>query len=326
MRSELFRKVLITGISGSGGSYLAERILNKYPNCEIYGIFRSHTSGHVDNLEEIIQQIKIFSCDMQDFGQLFRILDEISPDLIFNVASQANVLDSFLNSQSTLFNNVVLMSNLLEVLRILKSDAVLVHCSTSEVYGIVNEKEIPITENQHLRPSSPYSVSKITQDLLCDVYGKVYGLKIIKTRMFTYINPRRTDLFAPSFAKQIAEIEIGKRQVLRHGNLNSIRTILDIRDAMDAYIHAANFCKFGETYNIGGDFKLTIKEFLEKMLAYSEFDIKTEIDEKLMRPIDVTLQIPDDSKFRTMSGWQPIYSLDESILHLLDFWRRRISR
>jgi GDPmannose 4,6-dehydratase/GDP-4-dehydro-6-deoxy-D-mannose reductase len=198
------------------------------------------------------------------------------------------------------------------------------HCSTSEVYGKVAESDLPITEKQPFSPSSPYSVSKIYQDYLCDVYSNSFGLNIIKTRMFTYINPKRSDLFASSFAKQIAEIELGQRGILRHGNLDSIRTILDVRDAMDAYIACAEMCEIGDVYNIGGDTVVTVGDVLQKLISYAKKNIETEIDQNLLRPIDVTLQVPNDKKFRKITGWTPRYTLDETLLELLDFWRAKV--
>lgn len=326
MNTKIFKRILITGVAGSGGSYLAESILKKYPDSKILGLRRSHTSGNSDNLTAVKDKIQVISCDLLDQGNLYRCIKDFAPTVIFNVASQANVLDSFHNSNSTLQNNVMLMSNLLEVLRNLSYRSLLIHCSTSEVYGKVEESEIPIIETQPMRPASPYSVSKITQDLLCDVYVKSFNLLIIKTRMFTYINPKRSDLFASSFAKQIAEIEKGIRVYLEHGNLESVRTILDVRDAMDAYIAVAESGVPGEIYNIGGNTKTTVAEFLNLLISKSSMKIDTRQNPQLLRPMDVTLQIPNDNKFRNQTGWKPKYSIDETANHLLSHWRYEVSK
>ena len=151
-----------------------------------------------------------------------------------------------------------------------------------------------------------------------------YNLKIIRTRMFSYLNPRREDLFATSFAKQVALIEKGKLEVLRHGNLNSIRTLIDVRDAMESYWIAALLGKPGEVYNIGGEFTLSVGEFLEELKKLSKVKITSKVDKNLLRPTDVTRQIPDCSKFREMSGWSPKYSVKESIENLLNYWRKRV--
>ena len=124
---------------------------------------------------------------------------------------------------------------MLEIIRTNKINSLIIICSTSEVYGKVTKKDIPIKESKSINPVNPYSVSKAFQDLLSQIYFKSYGLKIIITRMFSYINARKNYLFQTSFAKQIVDIERGKKKILTHGNLNSVRNIIDITDAMEAY-------------------------------------------------------------------------------------------
>ena len=151
-------------------------------------------------------------------------------------------------------------------------------------------------------------------------------MKIVITRMFAYINPRREDLFASSFAKQVARIEAGLQKVLIHGNLDSVRTIIDVRDAMEAYWVAVSECEFGEVYNIGGDKVISVGELLKVLKNKAKVEINSRLDKHLLRPTDVTLQIPDVSKFRKKTGWRPKYSFEESIEFLLDFWREEIQR
>ena len=199
-------------------------------------------------------------------------------------------------------------------------------CSTSEVYGQVAPANVPIKENAPLQPSSPYAVSKVAQDLLGLTYFRSYRMKIIRTRMFAYLNPRRSDLFATSFARQVAMIEAGLQRELVHGNLNSVRTLIDVRDAMEAYWQAAIYCKPGEVYNIGGDTSMSVGDFLQILKDNSRVRIKSRLDPALLRPADVTLQIPDTKKFKAMTGWKPKYSFKESMLFLLNYWRRRIKQ
>jgi GDPmannose 4,6-dehydratase/GDP-4-dehydro-6-deoxy-D-mannose reductase len=157
-------------------------------------------------------------------------------------------------------------------------------------------------------------------------YFVAYQMRIIRTRMFAYLNPRRADLFATSFAKQVAWIEQGLQQELVHGNLESVRTLLDVRDAMSAYWQAILFCQAGEAYNIGGTTTMTVGEFLERLIRLSAVPIPTRCDPSLLRPADVTLQIPCVDKFTQATGWQPVYSFDESLKFLLDFWRLEARR
>jgi GDPmannose 4,6-dehydratase/GDP-4-dehydro-6-deoxy-D-mannose reductase len=217
-------------------------------------------------------------------------------------------------------------ATLFEVLRQIDIDPVIQLCSTSEVYGQVDPKNVPITEDCPINPSSPYAVSKLAQDMLGYTYFRSYGMKVIRTRMFAYLNPRRADLFATSFALQVARIEAVSQKVLKHGNLESTRTLIDVRDAMESYWVATVAGDIGETYNIGGVNVVEVGEFLNILIKHAKCDIPTEQDPKLMRPSDVTLQIPDTTKFEAKTGWKPKYSFEESVEFLLSRCRSTIAR
>lgn len=317
------KKVLITGITGSGGSYLAEHIINNYKKIQIHGFSRWHSTTTNNNLFNLKDKIYLHEVDLNDFSSTIKNLKKIKPDIIFHLAAHANVRASFDTPLSVFNNNTNSTLNLLESIRLLNLDPVIQLCSTSEVYGIVKKSEIPIGENNPLRPASPYAVSKVAADLLGYTYFKNYNLKIIRTRMFSYINPRREDLFATSFAKQVAWVEAGLSKYVSHGNLNSVRTIVDYDDAMRAYWLAAKYCKYGEVYNIGGIYRITVKNLLNKLISLSKVKISTKLDKKLLRPSDVTLQIPNNNKFLKQTKWKPKISVDDSIKKLLNFWRDR---
>jgi len=171
---------------------------------------------------------------------------------------------SFTAPRDTIETNVIGTLNLLEAIRQTGIDPLIHICSSSEVYGQVYEHELPITENNPLRPQSPYAVSKVGEDLLAYQYFTSYGLKTVRTRAFTHTGPRRGDVFVCSaFARQIAEIEKGKRDpILFVGNLDSVRTFLDVRDIVQAYWLALEKCTPGEVYNIGGNVTMRIGEML----------------------------------------------------------------
>lgn len=312
--------VLITGISGSGGSYLAEYIVHNKPGVQVHGISRWHSST-VDNLGDIRNSVTVHEADLMDMGSIMVVLQKVKPDAIFHLAAHANVRASFITPTSVLSNNILGTSNLFEAVRILKMKPLIQLCSTSEVYGQVDPKYVPITEETPLNPTSPYAVSKTAQDLLGRSYFISYNLPIIRTRMFAYLNPRRADLFASSFARQIARIELGLQKVLSHGNLDSIRTLVDVRDAMRAYWDAVLYCQPGEVYNIGGTTVIKVGEFLKKLISLSSIHIPTKTDSALLRPADVTLQIPSVEKFIAQTKWQPKYSFEESMTYLLNYWR-----
>jgi|SRR3989339_1315619 len=326
MKNRKIKKVVITGISGSGGSYLAEYILNNHPDVELHGITRWHSTTTNKNLKNIMQKVLIHDCDLTDLSSVFRIQQIIKPDAIFHTASYANVLASFNTPIAVLNNNIIGTVNLFEAVKLSKIDSIVQLCSTSEVYGQVDPKNVPIKENCPLNPSSPYAVSKVTQDLMGYTYFKNWNMKVIRTRMFAYINPRRSDLFATAFAMQVARIEAGLQKVLLHGNLDSVRTIIDVRDAMESYWIALKKCEFGEIYNIGGTTVMKVGDFLNVLKKMARCKIPSKPEPGLFRPTDVTLQIPDTSKFMKQTGWKPKYTFEQSIQILLDHCRNEVKK
>jgi len=318
-----FRTALITGIGGSGGSYLAEHIVEQHPGVAVHGIARWHSTTTQDNLHEVAGRITVHECDLNDYASVFAVLRELKPDAVFHLAAHANVRASFITPNAVLSNNILGTGNLLEAIRQAGLEPWVQLCSTSEVYGQVDPKDVPIREEAPMRPASPYAVSKVAQDLLGYSYFMGYKMRVVRTRMFAYLNPRRTDLFATSFARQVARIELGLQKELLHGNLDSVRTIIDVRDAMAAYWEALQHCAPGEAYNIGGNTVMKVGDFLDRLKAMAKTSIPSRVDPKLLRPADVTLQIPNVEKFTKATGWTPKYGFDESIAHLLAYWRKR---
>jgi len=317
-------KILITGITGFVGSHLAEYILNLKKKHSIYGICRWRSPR--DNLANIYDKVKLLEGDLADLSGMIRNFKIIKPDIIFHLAAQSYVLSSFNSPIHTLNTNCIGTANMLEAVRITGLDPIIHVCSSSEVYGQVTKKDVPIKESCPLRPASPYAVSKVTEDMLALQYWLSYRIRTIRTRMFTHTGPRRGDVFALSFfAKQIAAAEAGLGQAtVRVGNLKSVRTFCDVRDAVRAYWLLANYCKPGEVYNIGGKETLTIGKALETLLSFSQIKMKIKIDPKLVRPSDVTLQIPCIDKFRKETGWQPEIPFKITARDTLNYWRQEL--
>lgn len=315
--------ILITGITGSGGSYLAEYILNNHPEVNVYGTCRWHSTTAINNIKSIQDQITLFESDLLDLSSIIRTLQEVKPSKIFHLAAYANVRKCFDTPLSVINNNILGTANLLEAIRIASPDSILQMCSTSEVYG--NPETMPMTEQHLTKPVNPYAVSKLAQEALGYAYFHSWGLKVITTRMFAYINPKRADLFATAFALQVARIEAGKQNVLYHGNLDSLRTLIDVRDAMESYWVACDHCEYGEPYNIGGLAQISVGQFLETLKSKAKIPIVSKVNPDLLRPVDVTCQIPDTTKFTKRCNWKPKYTLDESVDFLLDECRRKVS-
>ena len=273
MKSRDFKRCLITGITGSGGSFLTEHILKQNKKIKIFGLYRS--SGYKKLLEKNYKKnIYFYKIDLNNFNSLKKIIKKIKPDLIYNFASNPDVRMSFELPREIINNNYQSTLNLFESVRVLKLKSLIIHCSTSEVYGNVSKKDVPIKETLSIRPVSPYAVSKAYQDLCAQLYSKIYNLNIIITRMFTYINPRRNNLFQSAFASQIIKMKTKKDKILKHGNLKSIRTSLSLNDAMNAYWLVAKKGKIGEIYNIGGTKKYLVGEILDKLISISGVKVK----------------------------------------------------
>ena len=316
MKSRNFKRCLITGITGSGGSFLTEHILKQNKKIKIFGLYRS--SGYKKLLEKNYKKnIYFYKIDLNNFNSLKKIIKKIKPDLIYNFASNPDVRMSFELPREIINNNYQSTLNLFESVRVLKLKSLIIHCSTSEVYGNVSKKDVPIKESLGIRPVSPYAVSKAYQDLCAQLYSKIYNLNIIITRMFTYINPRRNNLFQSALASQIIKMKTKKDKILKHGNLKSIRTSLSLNDAINAYWLEAKKGKIGEIYNIGGTKKYLVGEILDKLISISGVKVKKKIDKKLLRLKDVTLQLPNIKKFKLDTGWKQKEKLDMSLRKLL---------
>lgn len=325
---------LITGITGMVGSHLADLLLKIEPQSLIYGACRWRSP--LDNVNHLIPLVnnkkKIFFeyADLNDQNSLDLLIKRTKPDYIFHLAAQSFPQTSFTISTNTYDTNIIGTSRLLESVKKFGIDPVIHVCSSSEVFGRVSKKYIPIKENTPFHPASPYAISKAGTDLIARFFNEAYGMKTLITRMFTHTGPRRGDVFAESsFAKQIAMIEKGlQKPEIKVGNLNSMRTFADVRDAVHAYyIMVKNAKKFGEAYNIGGSYSCTVGEMLNKLIELSTFKskIKIKVDKERLRPIDADLQIPDLTKFKKEFKWKPRISFEQTMIDLLDYWRTNLN-
>jgi len=326
-------KALITGITGMVGSHLADFLLSE-TDWDIYGMCRWRSP--LDNVSHLLDRanrsdrLKFLSADLRDSISLLNVVEEVRPDYVFHLAAQSYPSTSFTSPLDTLDTNILGTARLLEVLRRCSGIDPVIHvCASSEVYGRVPREKLPINEECSFHPASPYAISKVGTDLLGRYHTEAYGQKVITTRMFTHTGPRRGDVFAEStFAKQIAMIEAGQiPPVLKVGNLDSLRTWADVRDAVRAYYLLVTVNPIaGQSYNIGGTYSCTIRQMLDYLLSLSSRkDIRVEVDSQRLRPIDADLQVPDTSKFHRHTGWEPEISFEKTMTDLLEYWRSRVS-
>lgn len=314
-------KVLITGITGMVGSHLAEYFLSSFSEIEVHGLVRWRSP--LRNIQKILPRIRLHQGDLRDLNSLVLLLREVRPDRIHHLAAQSYVDMSFVAPADTLNSNIIGTVNLMDAVRIVEISPRIHICSSSEVYGQVLPDEVPIKESTPLRPASPYAVSKVGEDMIAFQYGLSYRLDLVRTRMFTHTGPRRGDVFAESsFARQIAEIELNRQNgPVQVGNLDSVRTLADVRDAVRAYKLLLDKCPGGEVYNIGGNETMTVGDILKTLKSLARVPIEHVVDPARLRPSDVTLQIPDTSKFHSATGWQPQIPARQTLSDLLDYQR-----
>jgi GDP-4-dehydro-6-deoxy-D-mannose reductase len=316
-------KVMITGITGFAGSHLVEHLMT-IGGLELYGIrrWRSRTE-HIDHLSD---EITIEECDLRDSTSVMRIIEKIKPDRIFHLAAQSFVPTSWHAPGESLTTNILGTLHIFEAVRQTGIDPIIQVACSSEEYGLVHPEEVPIKETNPLRPLSPYAVSKVGTDMLSYQYFESYGLKTIRTRGFNHTGPRRGDVFVCStFAKQIVEIETGKKEpVLKVGNLKAKRDFTDVRDMVRAYWLSTEHCEPGEVYNICSGVAYPIDEVLQMLLGMSEAKIEVLQDPERMRPSDVPILLGDNTKFVKATGWSPTIPFEQTLRDILEYWRERI--
>jgi GDPmannose 4,6-dehydratase len=324
-------KAFITGITGMVGSHLADYLLEN-TDWEIHGLLRWRSP--LDNIAHLLrfinnkERIFLHYGDLNDWGSLLQVIEKVKPDYVFHLAAQSYPLTSFMLPIETLETNILGTCRLLESIHKTGQNPVIHVCASSEVFGRVPKDKIPINEECSFHPASPYAISKVGTDLIGRYYAEAFDMTIMTTRMFTHTGPRRGDVFAEStFAKQIAMIEQGFiPPVVKTGNLDSLRTYSDVRDAVRAYYMLVTVKPVkGAYYNIGGSFSCTVGEMLHTLISMSTSkDIQIETDKERLRPIDADLQVPDTSKFTAHTGWKPEIPFKKTMLDLLDYWRTRI--
>lgn len=317
-------RVLITGITGFAGSHLADYILANHSDVEVFGTIRWRSRR--ENICHIEEKIVLFEADLKDIVSLEKCLAEIKPDRIFHLGAQSYVPFSWNCPVETFTINSIGQINLFEAILSLKLSPKIQVAGSSEEYGFVYPDEVPMKETNPLRPLSPYAVSKVAQDLLGWQYFKSYGLRVVRTRGFNHTGPRRGEVFICSnFAKQIAEIEKGKREpIIYVGNLEAKRDFTDVRDIARAYWLSIEKGEEGEVYNIGTGKAYAMKEVLDMLLSVSKVNVKIEVDPLRLRPSDVPILLSDCTKFVNLTGWKPKIPFRDSLQDLLNYWRERV--
>jgi GDPmannose 4,6-dehydratase len=334
------KKILITGITGQVGSQLADYILEN-TDYEVVGMMRwqepMDNLYHLANRINAKDRISIYYADLNDYSSLARLFEDVKPDFISHLAAQSYPKTSFNIPIETLQTNIIGTANLLEGIRQLKElsgyDPVVHICSSSEVYGKAKAGQT-LGEETPFHGASPYSISKIGADYLGRFYGEAYGMRTFITRMGTHSGPRRSDVFFEStVAKQIALIESGLQEpVIKVGNLSSVRTFQDTRDAVRAYFlllleaEKGNI-KCGDYFNIAGEEIFELPKVIEILIEMStKSNISVITDSERLRPIDADYQMFDNSKIKSVIDWRPQIPARQMFSDLLTHWRNEIAK
>ena len=316
--------ILITGVTGFVGSHMADFIID---NTDDVIFATKRWMEDTTNVKHLIdnERFNFIDCDLIDGLSVQKAVEMSKPDKVFHFAAQSFPEVSFKIPVITLQTNVIGTTHLLESIQNSEFDPIVVSISSSEVYGNPRQDEIPIKETNPIRPANPYSISKVGHDLMSQYYHSAYNMKIIITRMFSHEGARRGKEFAlSSFANQIVKSELGLQDtIIRHGNLDSVRTYNHIDDAIEAYWLCSESDNFGEIYNIGGDTTCKVGDVLDLLISLSrKKNLVKQVDPDRVRPTDITLQIPSSAKFKADYNWLPKKQLKDICSDLLEYWRK----
>jgi GDP-4-dehydro-6-deoxy-D-mannose reductase len=315
-------RALITGIAGFVGAHLARALLAE--GIEVWG------TVHRRRLEdaELAGQVALLTVDLTDPEDVTRLVDQVRPDWVFHLAARSSVAASWADPVETFRVNVTGQLNLLRALVASGLRPQVLVPGSAEEYGLVKPGELPVREENPLRPTNPYAVSKIAQDFLGYQFFLSHGLPVVRIRAFNQVGPGQSPEFVVSgFAKQIAAAEAGLGPPeVRVGNLEARRDFTDVRDMVRAYILAVRLCQPGDVYNVGRGVAVRVGDLLERLCALSRIPVRVVVDPARFRPLDVPETYADARKFRAATGWEPQIPLEQSLAEVLEFWRAKLRR
>ena len=314
-------RVLITGVTGFVGPYVAAEVARTKPGAEIYGLVWTPPDPETTRL--LPEDLRTLQGDITDSDSLLAVLDACRPDMVLHLAASSSGAAAWERPVECFEVNAIGTLKLLEAVRQLGLSPTVVVASSGEIYGSAEDESHPLKEDSPYRPISPYAASKAAQDLIADQFCRAHGTPIIRLRLFNHTGPRRPPVFAASsFARQIVEIERGIRQPrLEVGNLEARRDFVDVRDAARAYWLAATRGTPGAAYNVCSGRASSIRDILDLLLEAADCTVEVVPDPARMRPADIPLLIGDPSRIEEATGWRPEISLDQTLFDLLEWWR-----
>jgi len=325
------KKVLITGITGQDGAYLAELLLKK--GYEVYGLHRRSSMDVFDRIGNLRKDINLVAGDVTDFGSIIRIINEIRPDEIYNLAAQSFVPDSWTQPISTVKINALGVINILEAIRILNPKTKFYQASTSEMFGKVDE--IPQTEKTHFHPRSPYAASKAFGYFITQNYRESFNIFACNGILFNHESPKRGKQFVTrKITHSVVKIKLGYQEFFEIGNMDAKRDWGYAGDYVEAMWLMMQKEK-SDNYVIGTGETHSVREFIEESFKIVGMPIKWEgkgIDEvgkyngkivvkvssKFYRPAEVDYLLANTAKAKKELGWKPKTTFKELVKMMIE--------
>lgn len=320
-------RALITGATGFVGGHLAEHLMDQGDE----PVALSNVAGWPGPTAHLQGRVSLHTLDIGDEHATTALADLLAaerPKAIYHLAAQANPSASLADPRPTWALNLGGTLNLLEAVRRANLEerprVVLVGSGVS--YGNPAPEHLPVSESCPLRPNNPYAASKAAADLLGIQHHLSHGTHTLMARPFNHAGPRQADIYAlSSFARQVAEVELGQRPRIEVGNLNVTRDYTDVRDIVRAYRLLVEHGHPGEVYNIGSGRDVPLAEMLKILQSLARVPVEVFVDPARLRPVDQPLLLADSSKLRSHTSWQPTFSLEQTLSDMLDDWRARLS-
>lgn len=312
--------ILITGASGFVGRHLIAHLMEHAPELDIYGTTLPSLPFEPQS------GVTLHEVDLKDDDHVRTLIQEYRPDHIYHLAAQAFVPRSFEDPWETLENNILAQLNVIRACMDVGIKPRMLIIGSAEIYGAVQPEDLPLAEDADLRPTSPYSVSKIAQDMLGLQYHLSHAFPIVRVRAFNHIGPGQNQRFvAPDFATQIARIEAGEiPPVMAVGDLSAQRDFTDVRDIVRAYRMLMEHGTPGVAYNVCSGTARSIQSLLDTLVAASNTSIAVEVDPDRLRPATIPVLMGDYTRIRNATGWQPRISFEQTLQDVLDDCRMRI--